>query len=368
MNSRRQFAFLCSLLPPQILQDAEKYLDQRVATIKSVALNYIAKRGTLTPEPPKLQNPPSASRGANTHTSLDGQRGLPNLGISEHREHMYYENEIQITLDLDFSETVGREESIRASIQRDIAYAIGGDPDKVWVGALRAGSIVAEVRLEKGCVADGQTFSDVLDDLQRQVKVKESRLMNGNITRHTINVCSVTYNEAEALTASPISPVSVNSTIGGDLTAWAADETLSLPASEAAERRLLASAEKDMQRASDEKSAGLSWLAGSGRVARNLFDKLPLGPMSGKNNAGLAKISTVEVTTAESASNTPRNILHPEAEARANDIMCQEERQKRLGLPSNDTCNSCRITASAADAMEPNPTPSVSFVISFCLC
>ena len=341
-------------------------MDQRVAAIKSVALNYIAKGGSLTPEPPKRPNPPSASRGAITYTSIDGQRELPNLGNLEHREYMYYENEIQITLDLDFSETVGREESIRASIQRDIAYAIGGDPDKVWVGALRAGSIVAEVRLEKGCVTDSQTFSDVVDDLQHQVKVKESRLMNGNITRHTIKVCYVTYHEAEALTASPISPVSVNSTIGGDLTAWAADEML--PASEVAERRLLASAEKDMQSETDEKSAGLSWLAGSGRVARNLFDKLPLGPMSGKSNAGLAKISTVEAITAESASNTPRNILHPEGEARANAIMRQEERQVRLGMPSNDTRNSWRITASAAHAMEPNPTPSVRLVKKICLC
>ncbi len=335
-------------------------MDQRVAAIKSVALNYIAKGGSLTPEPPKRPNPPSASRGAITYTSIDGQRELPNLGNLEHREYMYYENEIQITLDLDFSETVGREESIRASIQRDIAYAIGGDPDKVWVGALRAGSIVAEVRLEKGCVTDSQTFSDVVDDLQHQVKVKESRLMNGNITRHTIKVCHVAYHEAEALTASPVSPVSVNSTIGGDLTAWAADETLSLPVSEATERSLLASAEKDIQRASNEKSAGLSWLAGSGRVARNLFDKLPLGPMSGESNAGLAKISTVEATTAESASNSPINILHPQGEARANDIMRQGERQKRLAMPSNDTRNSWRITSSAADAMEPNPTPSVS--------
>jgi len=300
------------------------------------------------------------------HTSIDGQRGLQNLGNSEHREYMYYENEIQLTLDLDFSETVGREESIRASIQRDIAYALGGDPDKVWVGTLRAGSVVAEVRLEKGCLAVSHTFSDVLDDLQHQVKVKESRLMNGNITRHTIKVCYVTYHEAEALTASPISPVSVNSTIGGDLTAWAADEML--PASEVAERRLLASAEKDMQSETDEKSAGLSWLAGSGRVARNLFDKLPLGPMSGKSNAGLAKISTVEAITAESASNTPRNILHPEGEARANAIMRQEERQVRLGMPSNDTRNSWRITASAAHAMEPNPTPSVRLVKKICLC
>ena len=96
------------------------------------------------------------------HTSIDGQRGLQNLGNSEHREYMYYENEIQLTLDLDFSETVGREESIRASIQRDIAYALGGDPDKVWVGTLRAGSVVAEVRLEKGCLAVSHTFSDVL--------------------------------------------------------------------------------------------------------------------------------------------------------------------------------------------------------------
>ena len=103
-------------------------------------------------------------------------KGLQNLGNSEHREYMYYENEIQLTLDLDFSETVGREESIRASIQRDIAYALGGDPDKVWVGTLRAGSVVAEVRLEKGCLAVSHTFSDVLDDLQHQVKVKESRI------------------------------------------------------------------------------------------------------------------------------------------------------------------------------------------------
>ena len=346
-------------LPRQVLQDAEKYVDERVASIKSVALNYIAKERALTPEPPKRQNPPSTLNGVNTRILTDGQKGLSELLKPKQDEGMY--DEIQITLALDFKDSVGREQSIRASIQRDIAYAIGGDPHKIWVGPLRGGSIVAEIRLEKGFVPDDRTFSDLLDDLQTQLHVKESRLMNGNITRHAIKVCRVTYHEAEALTASPISPVSVNSTLGGDLTAWATDEPAYLPASEAAERRLLASSEKDMQLANSEKSTGLSWLAGSSRVARNLFDKLPLGPSSGIKT-GVAKDFTFDVETGESASNTPRDILHPEREARASDVVPREERQKRLGMPSNSTRNSWRITASAADAVQPNPTPSVSLV------
>ena len=290
--------------------------------------------------------------------STDGEKGLFDSLKPEPEEDMI--DEIQITLALNFTDSVGREESIRASIQRDIAYAIGGDPHKIWVGALRGGSIVAEVRLEKGCVTDSRTFSEVLDDLQTQLHVRESRLMNGNITRHAIKICRITYHEAEALTASPISPVSVNSTVGGDLTAWVVDETASHPASEAAERRLLASAEKDMQISNSEKPTGISWLAGSRRVVRNLFDKLPLGPSSEKSIAGVVNDSTFDVEVAESASNTPRDILHPEREV--SDLGPREERQKRLGMSSNSARNSWRVTASAAGAVEPNPTPSVSLV------
>lgn len=98
---------------------------------------------------------------------------------------------------------------------------------------LRAGSIIADVVLKKGCVADGRNLADVLEDLQHQLCMPESRLMNGGITRHTIFLIedpSRLYTRdvqregeregGRGGSGAADAPLCVKSSVGGDLTAW----------------------------------------------------------------------------------------------------------------------------------------------------
>jgi len=271
------------------LQDAEKYLDQKVAAIKSVALSHLIRDRASTSEPSKRQNRPSATSGSKFEVL-----------------------EIQVVLDVDFSETIGCEDSIRRCIANDIALAIGGvDPRKLHVRDLRAGSIVAEVILPKGCVTDGRNLEDVLEDLQVELQVLESRLMHGNMTRYTINQCRITYRESAPLQAILDSAPATKSEVGGDLTAWAVDETVAFPEMESAERCMLANADK--QRPDRDESERSSWMPGS-RVSRNLFDNEPLG-FREKSTDSILMIDFNVVRGSrnlpDSASTTPRHMLNP---------------------------------------------------------
>lgn len=274
------------------MQDAEKYVDQKVAAIKSVALSHLIRDRASTSEPSKRQNRPSAKSGWK----------LEVLEVLE----------IQVVLDVDFSETVGCEDSIRICIANDIALAIGGvDPRKLHVRDLRAGSIIAEVILPKGCVTDGRNLQDVLEDLQLQLQVPESRLMNGNMTRYTINLCRITYHESAPLQAILDSAPATKSEVGGDLTAWAVDETVAIPEMESTERRMLANA--DEQRPDRDEPERSSWMPGT-RVARNLFDNEPLGFREKSTDSSLMIDSNVvrgSRNLPDSASTTPRHMLNP---------------------------------------------------------
>lgn len=68
--------------------------------------------------------------------------------------------EIELVLDMDFSETVGMEEEVMKGIQRDIAFSCNGAYSKILVRGLRAGSTVADVVLCQGLCSDGRTPLD----------------------------------------------------------------------------------------------------------------------------------------------------------------------------------------------------------------
>jgi hypothetical protein len=65
--------------------------------------------------------------------------------------------EIELSLDMDFAETIGKEEEFKSGIQRDIAFSCNGECSKVLVLGLRAGSVVADIVLYQGLCGDGRS-------------------------------------------------------------------------------------------------------------------------------------------------------------------------------------------------------------------
>ena len=167
-----------------ILTDAEKFVDQKVARIQAVAIDHVTQETQISTDAACCQN-----------------------SLVEEEEV-----EIQLTLDLDFSETVGREVTFGEMIRQDLARAIGGDVNKIRVLSLEAGSIVANVLLQKGLVTDGRSMTGLLKDLQNQLQSSASLLRSGEMTRFAVHVClknhKESYPELSALASPPASELS----------------------------------------------------------------------------------------------------------------------------------------------------------------
>ena len=339
-------------------------MDERVAAIRSVALSHIIHDRGFPPETQKCMEPSRIPYSAQESASSDHE-------TKGKTENVLIDNDslaIQVVLDLDFNETMKHEKHVRANIQKDLAYAIGGDPRKVRVWNLHAGSVIAEVVLLPGCLADKRTVSDVLEDLQHQLKVPESRLMHGKITRHAIEVCHVTYNETIPIRGPH--DLSVNSTVGADLTAWVPDETASSPYT--AQSRLLATPAQDYTHTANgtQKHGGLSWFAGGRRVARNLFDKFPLSAVAAKQSDTLHGDSTFEVSMNNSISSIARDELFAHRDPREYIESARgDDRQNSTGVHMNDTQMPWRDEIGVAEATQRSPAPLVStFSVSFECC
>ena len=212
-----------------------------MAAIKSVALTHITQdqinhHPTIPRNPLSDTFPPTSDIQTMLSGAEDNRKKLEENDLDS--------LQIQLALNLDFCETVGREDSMKQNIVHDIALAIDGDPNKICVQAMHAGSFVVDVLLHKGCVSDGRTLSEVLLDLQHQLLFPDSHLMNGHITRHTIKVCHVATNNPEPY------DINTDSSIGGDLTVLSATlsaESVSSPAEKAAELDVLTNSGRSRQ-------------------------------------------------------------------------------------------------------------------------
>jgi len=116
-----------------VLQEAEKYVDEKVAGIKSVALSHIAREHAM------------GTTDCSRHAVgvLDGPQTSTGMFTDE-------DLQVEVVLDLDFSWSVGREDDLKQRIERDLARAVDGDRRKVRVWKLSAGSVVAHVHLQPG--------------------------------------------------------------------------------------------------------------------------------------------------------------------------------------------------------------------------
>ncbi len=85
-------------------------------------------------------------------------------------------------LAIDLNEIAGDEQWFKESIAQDVAKAVGGDPSKVRIISLVAGSIRVLMALDEGICGDGRGALDVANDLQQQAADLNSPLMSGGIT------------------------------------------------------------------------------------------------------------------------------------------------------------------------------------------
>jgi hypothetical protein len=216
-------------------------VEEKVAAIKSVALTHITQDQIHHPPIPRNPLGDTFPPTSDIHKILSG--------AEDNRKKLEQNDldslQIQLALNLDFCETIGREDSMKQNIVHDIALAIDGDPNKICVQAMHAGSVVVDVLLQKGCVSDGRRLSEVLLDLQHQLLFPDSILMNGHITRHTIKVCHVATNNPEPY------DINTDSSIGGDLTVLSAtlsaESVASSPAEKAAELDVLTNSGRSRQ-------------------------------------------------------------------------------------------------------------------------
>jgi hypothetical protein len=93
---------------------------------------------------------------------------------------------LELVLAMDLNEIAGDEEWFKESIAQDVAKAVGGDPSKVRIISLVAGSIRVLMALDEGICGDGRGALDVANDLQQQAADPNSPLKSGGITGATI--------------------------------------------------------------------------------------------------------------------------------------------------------------------------------------
>jgi len=96
--------------------------------------------------------------------------------------------EVQLTLDVDFREVLGREQEVKEGISLDIARAITGHAARVYVESLRAGSVIARVYLLDGVCNDGRQPGDAARELEQQVLDANSPLRRGAWTSKAMGV------------------------------------------------------------------------------------------------------------------------------------------------------------------------------------
>ena len=131
-----------------VLQEAERYVDEKVAGIKSVALSHIAREHAAAAASSESTQPRS-SFAVNVGAPAQGlMRGQGSKGSSPETDL-----QIEVVLDLDFNVMLGQEDDLKQRIERDLARAVDGDRRKLRVWKLSAGSVVAHVRMERGFAA-----------------------------------------------------------------------------------------------------------------------------------------------------------------------------------------------------------------------
>ena len=96
--------------------------------------------------------------------------------------------EVQLTLDVDFHEVLGREQQVKEGISLDVARAVGGHEGRVYVESLRNGSVIARVYLLDGVCNDGRQPGDAARELEQQVLNANSPLRRGVWTNKAIGV------------------------------------------------------------------------------------------------------------------------------------------------------------------------------------
>jgi len=93
----------------------------------------------------------------------------------------------EIVLDQDFRGIVGREESFKQGLVRDLMRAAHGAQHLMTITALRAGSVIADVFIQ-GVSPDGKCPLDTVHLLQKQIGQPDSKLMQGAHTNCIISV------------------------------------------------------------------------------------------------------------------------------------------------------------------------------------
>ena len=93
---------------------------------------------------------------------------------------------LELVFDMDVNEIDGDEEWFTESIAQDVAKTVGGDPSKVRIISLVAGSIRVLMTLDEGICGDGRGALDVANDLQQQAADPNSPLKSGGITGATM--------------------------------------------------------------------------------------------------------------------------------------------------------------------------------------
>ena len=110
---------------------------------------------------------------------------------------------LELVLAMDLNEIAGDEEWFTESIAQDVAKAVGGDPSKVRIISLVAGSIRVLMALDEGICGDRRGALDVANDLQQQAADPNSPLKSGGITGATMgaNVMIEKVCKAEIITS-----------------------------------------------------------------------------------------------------------------------------------------------------------------------
>ena len=131
-----------------VLQEAERYVEEKVAGIKSVGLSHIAREHAAAAASSESVQPRSSFSVNVGAPAQDPMRVQGSKGISREADL-----QIEVVLDLDFNVMLGQEDDVKQRIERDLARAVDGDRRKLRVWKLSAGSVVAHVRLESGFAA-----------------------------------------------------------------------------------------------------------------------------------------------------------------------------------------------------------------------
>ena len=94
---------------------------------------------------------------------------------------------LELVLDMDMADVSEEDaEEFKRAVAQDVASAVDGDPDKVRVLSLEAGSIRVLMALDEGMCASCVRAIDVANDLQKQVDDPDSRLKQGRFTNASI--------------------------------------------------------------------------------------------------------------------------------------------------------------------------------------